>query len=106
MSELERTKSVQYFFDALKVILPFAAAMWAIFAIQGESNEERAMMREHIREHTEKITELYAEQELMRAQMHQNAIDLTEVKSDLKYIKDDTKETLDLVRAYIGRGRN
>lgn len=105
-NEGDRTKAVQYFLDAIKVLLPFGGAVWAVFALQGSANEERAMMREQIRSNTEKIAELTDENKAQRAQMQINTISLTEVKTDLINIKDDTKETLDLVRAYVGSRRN
>jgi hypothetical protein len=100
--ETDKTaKAAGYFLDGAKILLPFAAALWAVYSFSGDAKEERALMHQQINTNIREISEVSGENKALRDQVQANTVTLTEVKTDLKHIKNDTKETLDLVRAYV-----
>lgn len=99
-------RNISIFMDGAKILLPFGVALWAVFSVAGDAKEERALMKQEITEGVEERAEHKGEVKALRDQVQANTVTLTEVKTDLKHIKDDTKETLELVRAYVGSRGN
>jgi len=94
-------RHISIFMDGAKILLPFGAAMWAIFSVQADAKEDRALMQQQIHANVKELAEISGESKALREQVQANTVTLTEVKTDLKHIKNDTKETLDLIRAYV-----
>jgi len=93
-------RNVSVFMDGAKVLVPFGAVLWAMFSLAGDARTERASMQEQINEGIKERAELKGENKALRQQVQANTVVITEVKTDIKHIKDDTKETLKLVRSY------
>ena len=85
--------------DGAKVLIPFAMAMWAIFNVSAGAQEQRAVMQQEISQAAKERAELKGENQALKNQVQLNTITLTEVKTDLKYIKDSQQETLEILRS-------
>lgn len=103
MSANER--SFNLLIDGAKILIPFGMAMWTIFNVSAGAGEERAVIRKEVSQAAKERAELKGENQALRNQVQLNTITLTEVKTDLKYIKDSQQETLDLLRSLMRERR-
>lgn len=92
-------KSINLMMEGAKVLIPFAMAMWAIFNVSAGAQEQRAVMQQEISQAAKERAELKGENQALKNQVQLNTITLTEVKTDLKYIKDSQQETLEILRS-------
>jgi hypothetical protein len=105
MSEEKKEKSVDFLMDGAKIAIPFAMAMWTIFNVSAGAKEERAIIRKEISQSAKERAELKGENIAVKTQVHSNTISLTELKIDLKYIKDSQEETITLLRTMMRERR-
>jgi uncharacterized coiled-coil protein SlyX len=91
--------------SGVKVLLPFAITLLSLAGVWYDSRNQVAVMQKDIVNATASRAKNEARIESLSLQVTAQELTLTEVKSDLKHIKDDTKETLDLVREWM-RGHN
>jgi uncharacterized coiled-coil protein SlyX len=87
-------KAVVDILAGVKVLVPFAVSISMITGVwiklEGDVTTLKAAQAKQ-----------EARVDAIAAQVTAQELTLTEVKSDLKHIKDDTKETLDLVREWM-----
>lgn len=88
-----------------RVLIPFAITLLSLAGVWYDARNQASMMQKDIVSATAASAKNEARISVLTAQVTAQELTLTEVKSDLKHIKDDTKETLDLVREWM-RVRN
>lgn len=87
-----------------KVLVPFAVCLMSLAGVWYDARNQSAIMQKDITSGIEARAKSEARIQALTERMAAQEITLTEVKSDLKHIKDDTQETLGLVREWM-RGR-
>lgn len=101
MSEEKKDQATEFAMNIAKIAVPFAMAMWTIFNVSAGAKEERAIIRKEISQAQKERAELKGENIAVKNQVHSNTISLTELKIDLKYIKDSQTETIELLRTMM-----
>lgn len=103
--EIEKeAKAVSEIIGGAKVLIPFAVCLLSLAGVWYDARQEAAEMKKDIATATAQRAKNEAKLEALSERIAAQEITLTEVKTDLKHIKDDTQETLDLVRSWM-RGR-
>jgi len=87
-----------------KVLVPFALCLMGLAGVWYDTRTEASNMQKDITTAIEARAKNESRIQVLSERMAAQEITLTEVKSDLKHIKDDTQETLGLVREWM-RGR-
>jgi len=87
------------------VLIPFAITLLSLAGVWYDARNQASIMQKDIQSGSAHRAKNEARIEAIARQVTAQELTLTEVKSDLKHIKDDTKETLDLVREWM-RGHN
>jgi len=97
-------KAVASVIEGAKILVPFVTAIATVVWFAADAKEERALLQQEQAAAEKERAEFKAELAAVKTKVQSNEVTLSAVKTDLKHIKDDTKETLDLVRTYLGRG--
>lgn len=101
----KKANAVNEILTGAKVLLPFGITLLSLAGVWYDSRNQVSMMQKDITTAIEARAKNEARIQSLTDRVSAQEITVTEVKSDLKHIKDDTKETLDLVREWM-RGHN
>lgn len=97
----KEAKAVTEMLTGAKVLIPFAITLLSLAGVWYDARNQASMMQKDIQAAASQRAKNEAKIEALSRQVTAQELTLTEVKSDLKHIKDDTKETLDLVRTWM-----
>lgn len=97
----KESDAVVNFISGGKVLIPFAVCLLSLAGVWYDARNQTSMMQKDILNAKAERAKTEAKLESLSLQVSAQELTLTEVKSDLKHIKDDTKETLDLVRSWM-----
>lgn len=87
----EEAKAVTGLIKGVKILVPFAVSITSIVGVYYAMDNRLSLVEKDL---TKAISKIDAQEKLIT----QHSITLSEVTTDIKHIKDDTKETLNLVR--------
>jgi len=91
MNTEEEAKAVTGLIKGVKILVPFAVSIASIVGVYYAMDNRLTTVEKELTKSTAKI-------ETQEKLITQHSITLSEVTTDIKHIKDDTKETLNLVR--------
>jgi len=99
----EEAKVIVNLTKGAQILIPFAITLLSLAGVWYDARNQVSIMQKDITSAIESRAKNEARIMALSERVTAQEITLTEVKSDLKHIKDDTKETLDLVRAWMRR---
>jgi len=99
----EEAKAIVSLTKGAQILIPFAITLLSLAGVWYDARNQVSIMQKDITSAIESRAKNEARIITLSERVTAQEITLTEVKSDLKHIKDDTKETLDLVRAWMRR---
>ncbi len=99
----EEAKAVTGLIKGAKIIIPFVVSIASVVGVYYKMSNDINNIRTDLENERKNTAKIEAQQIMLSSRVSAQEITLTEVKTDLKHIKNDTKETLDLVRSFIGR---
>jgi predicted RNase H-like nuclease (RuvC/YqgF family) len=94
----EEAKAVTNLIKGVKIIVPFVISIVSIVGVYYAMEKDISDLQKDLSNEKEKVVKLQTKVESQERVLNAHAITLSEVTTDIKHIKDDTKETLDLVR--------
>ena len=99
----EEAKVIVNITKGAQILIPFAVTLLSLAGVWYDARNQVSIMQKDITSTIEARAKNEARITALSERVSAQEITLTEVKSDLKHIKDDTKETLDLVREWMRR---
>jgi hypothetical protein len=99
--ENAQVKEVADLIGGVKIIIPFAMCIISLAGVWYDSRNQAEMMQKDITIGVESRAKNEARIQALTDRMNAQDLVLTEVKGDLKHIKDDTQATLTLVREWM-----
>ena len=96
-------KAVTELLKGARILIPFIITLFSLAGVWYDARNQVSIMQKDITTAIESRAKNEARIQALNERVSAQEITLTEVKSDLKHIKDDTKETLDLVREWMRR---
>ncbi len=92
MSEVDKeAQAVTGLIKGVKILVPFAVSIASVVGVYYAMDNRLSIVEKEL---AKAVGRVEAQDKLLT----QHSITLSEVKTDIKHIKDDTKETLNLVR--------
>ena len=92
MSEVDKeAQAVTGLIKGVKILVPFAVSIASVVGVYYAMDNRLNIVEKEL---AKAVGRVEAQDKLLT----QHSITLSEVKTDIKHIKDDTKETLNLVR--------
>lgn len=91
-------KTVADWLSGAKILVPFILVVFSLAAVWYSNVNSINMLQKDITNLTTRVAESEASIESLKITTENQRVTLTEVTTDLKYIKDAQKETLELVR--------
>lgn len=92
MSEVDKeAQAVTGLIKGVKILVPFAVSIASVVGVYYAMDNRLNIVEKELAKAVGRV-------EVQDKLLTQHSITLSEVKTDIKHIKDDTKETLNLVR--------
>jgi hypothetical protein len=97
----ERVKAVSELIGGGKILIPFTMCIISLAGVWYDARNQASMMQKDITAIAEARAKDEARIQSLTDRVNAQDLVLTEVKGDLKHIKDDTQATLTLVREWM-----
>ena len=92
----EEAKAVTSLIKGAKILVPFVISIGSVIGLYYTMDNRISILE---KDNAKLETKVESQEKMLNS----HAITLSEVTTDIKHIKDDTKETLGLVRTLLGR---
>jgi hypothetical protein len=94
------------FIETSKWILTILGFIIGLWQVDERQAEERGKLSERMNQVEKDVAANTQMMKSFDSELTDLKISITEIKTDLKYVKSDAKETLELMREFSGRNRN
>ena len=99
--EAKEIRAVTDFISGGRILVPFAICILSLAGVWYDSRNQSELMQKDITSAIQERAKNEARIDALTDRVNAQDLVLTEVKGDLKHIKDDTQATLSLVREWM-----
>jgi len=98
-------RNIQYTIEGIKLVVVIIGIYAGMSNVQSNMKEEIAVLREQVETSSSNLSELKGTHAVLQAQVNDHSIMMGKFEERLINIKDDTQQTLDLVREFTSTRR-